>query len=284
MFTEPSNVTSLDDRRVHGCALAHCHCGREWVAVFPVGTDQLECPSCGAMNATENMRVSIRYIVDVPASVLEDFIEFTATHTGVGYERVAFGRIPMLIQNSAIAEDRGLDAYFTPIEAVLALLDLERRNMPTLLWEPACGDGAIVKPLRKHGFEVWASDIVDYGCPDSKIKDYLRTRIDRPERGIVTNPPFKLALDFAQKAVHESYYTALLLRTNFLESVERLTFFRRTPPSRIWISSRRLPMMHRFGWTGPKASSNTCHAWFIWQTDRVTGVPIIQWFDWQEHC
>jgi hypothetical protein len=190
----------------------------------------------------------------------------------------------MLMQSTHIAEDRGLDAYFTPIEAVLAMLDLERRDMPTLLWEPACGDGAIVKPLREHGFAVRASDVVDYGCPDAEIRDYFDVKNDMPERGIVTNPPFKLALRFAEKAVKESYFTAFLLRTNFLESVERLSFFRRTPPSRIWISSRRLPMMHRYGWNGPKAPSNTCHAWFIWQSDRVTGVPIVQWFDWQEHC
>ena len=39
-----------------------------------------------------------------------------------------------------------------------------------------------------------------------------------------------------------------MLRTNFVESVSRLPFFRCSPPTRMWVSSRRLPMMHRFGW------------------------------------
>jgi len=34
----------------------------------------------------------------------------------------------------------------------------------------------------------------------------------------VTNPPYKLAVRFARKALNEVPYLALLLRTNFLES------------------------------------------------------------------
>jgi hypothetical protein len=40
----------------------------------------------------------------------------------------------------------------------------------------------------------------------------------------------------------------------------------------MWVSSRRLPMMHRFGWDGPRATSNTCYAWFIWDR-RGTPAP-----------
>ena len=38
--------------------------------------------------------------------------------------------------------DRGHDLYETPPEAVLALLSAER--LPQIIWEPACGPGAIV--------------------------------------------------------------------------------------------------------------------------------------------
>jgi hypothetical protein len=61
------------------------------------------------------------------------------------------------------------------------------------------------------------------------------------------NPPFRLAGRFAKKAVGEVGYVALLLRTNFLKSVQRLPFFRQRPPTRIWVSPRRLPLMHRYG-------------------------------------
>jgi len=39
-------------------------------------------------------------------------------------------------------------------------------------------------------------------------------------------------------------------------------------------------MMHRYGWAGPKARSNTCFAWFIWQYGRPP--EPLGWFDWQE--
>jgi hypothetical protein len=125
---------------------------------------------------------------------------------------------------------------------------------------------------------VVASDLADYGFCESGI-DYLKAE-PRDVKGIITNPPFKLALEFATKAINEVPYLALLLRTNFLESVGRLAFFREHPPSRLWISSRRLPMMHRFGWVGPKAPSNTCHAWFIWDTSSHKRE--FNWFDWKE--
>ena len=86
---------------------------------------------------------------------------------------------------------------------------------------------------------------------------------------------------FAEKAIGETPYLALLLRTNFLESTARLRFFRMNPPARIWISSRRLPMMHRYGWQGPRAPSNTCFAWFVWDA-RSAQKRVVDWFDWKE--
>lgn len=191
----------------------------------------------------------------------------------------------MLIQSSATQDDRGLDAYFTPIEAIRSLMRLE--SLPGYIWEPACGDGAIVKPLRAAGHEVHATDLADYGLEDSWSKcDYLTQTAPRGIQGIVTNPPFKHAQEFISKAVGECGFVAMLLRTNFLESMARYQWFKNSPPDRVWISSRRLPMMHRYGWTGKQAGSNTCHAWFVWdaKSDRTAGKKCaLNWFDWKEH-
>ena len=185
------------------------------------------------------------------------------------------------IQSSHRHSDRGLDAYFTPIEAIHSLICIEHLRIPHSIWEPAAGDGAIVRPLRAAGYSVIASDIADYGLVGCETGvDYL-SEPERPNvEGIITNPPFRLAMAFAEKALGEVPYLALLLRTNFLESTVRLSFFRKHAPARIWISSRRLPMMHRFGWQGAQAPSNTCHAWFIWD-ERARQKRIIDWFDWK---
>lgn len=189
----------------------------------------------------------------------------------------------MKLQSSHSFDERGLDAYFSPPEAISSLLKIEGQFIPKHIWEPAAGNGAMVLPLREMNYTVVASDIEDYGLEDCQTNiDYLTTKVPPGVEGIITNPPFRLAMEFAEKAINEVSYVAFLLRTNFLESTSRLPFFRKYEPARIWISSRRLPMMHRHGWNGPTASSNTCFAWIIWDAN-ATQKRIIDWFDWKPH-
>src|SRR6187551_3123293 len=99
----------------------------------------------------------------------------------------AVGRENMRIQSSHHHADRGVDAYFTPPEAVWSLLHIEAQHLPDVIWEPAAGDGAIVGPFRKAGFKVLASDLVDYGLSGcTSGLDYL-TAPPMPEaKGVVT--------------------------------------------------------------------------------------------------
>lgn len=185
----------------------------------------------------------------------------------------------MRISSTHSHADRGDDFYPTPTVAIEALIRIEGDDIPWVLWEPACGDGAIVEPLRKTGRTVIATDLVDRGLGGGV--DYLQTPLpDKRIAGIITNPPYRLAQEFLEKAIQEVPYSAWLLRMNFVESMSRLPFFKRTPPARIWVSSRRLPMMHRDGWEGPKAPSNVCFAWFIFE--RGAERSETRWFDWKE--
>jgi hypothetical protein len=100
---------------------------------------------------------------------------------------------------------------------------------------------------------------------------------------IITNPPFKLARKFVDTALERAPVVIMLLRLAFLESGERMDWFKGGSLVRIHISSRRLPMMHRDGWTGKKAGSAVAHAWFVWDKDHpLVGFPEIKWFDWKE--
>jgi hypothetical protein len=61
--------------------------------------------------------------------------------------------------------ERGLDhLYETSPVAVQALLRAE--PLPTHIWEPASGPGAIARVLRAAGHQVLATDVVDYKSPD----------------------------------------------------------------------------------------------------------------------
>jgi hypothetical protein len=173
-----------------------------------------------------------------------------------------------------------LDPYFTCAEAIASLIALEGHHLPQRLWEPAAGDGAIVHPLRETGRLVIASDIHDYGLEGCALRDYLTADPPPGIEGIVSNPPYKHALQFAQKALSEVPYVAFLVRSNFdIEGVKRMTFRARHPPTRIWRSARRLPMMHRYGWTGNRAPSNVPYCWLVW--DRCSPRTVTQDFDWR---
>ena len=123
----------------------------------------------------------------------------------------------MLIRHSDSA--RGNDLYETPYVATLALL--RAASLPQTIWEPACGRGAIVRALRNAGHRVIATDLIDYHSPDQDHagRDFLLER--RAPDGvemIVTNPPFKLAAQFAAHALSLCPRVAMLLRLSFLES------------------------------------------------------------------
>jgi hypothetical protein len=182
------------------------------------------------------------------------------------------------INSTHSSADRGLDAYWTPPEATGALLKLE--SLPQSIADPCCGSGAILNVLAAAGHITFGSDIVDYGWPNTVIRDYLAGPIEMNGVGLVTNPPYRLAESFIRKAISDRcHYHAWLLRLNFLESMRRKAFFEANPPSRIWVSSRRLPMMHRLGWTGPVAPSNHCFAWFIWAASCEKSR--VGFFDWR---
>lgn len=167
-------------------------------------------------------------------------------------------------QRHSLAE-RGDDFYATPPVAVEALLKHE--NLPVNLWEPACGDGAIVNVLRAHGHNVWATDLVDRGCPNSLSGiDFLLERGDGDCRTIVTNPPFKLAEQFLANALDLSQQVFFLLRLAFLESERRSRLLDTGFLHRVYVFRKRLPMMHRHGWEGRKADSGMAFAWFVFDT------------------
>jgi hypothetical protein len=186
------------------------------------------------------------------------------------------------IQSRHTKAERKLDAYFTCPEAVVSLLYLERKYLPCTIWEPAAGDGAIVHLLRRAGCTVTASDIKDYGLPGCLIADYFTLPAPPGIAGIVTNPPYAAARRFAEKALDEAPYVALLLRSNFLiEGSGRDSFLETHPPARIWHSSARLPMMHRHGWTGRRSGSNTPYSWAIWDA-RANRPELPRRFNWHE--
>ena len=149
-------------------------------------------------------------------------------------------------------------------------------SLPHRIWEPACGPGSIVQVLRGAGHAVVATDLVDYGCPDSESNIDFLTQRQAPAgvECIVTNPPFMLADNFAAHALELTPCVVMLLRLAFYESVRRTPILESGHLARIHAFRNRLAMMHRAGWQGPRASSSIPFAWFCWDRNHVGSTTI----------
>jgi hypothetical protein len=163
----------------------------------------------------------------------------------------------------AALSDRGDDVYETPPEAVEALIRAERA-LPPHIWEPCCGSGRVVEVLRAHGHRVTASDLVG-----DRIDFLMEWHAPSGVGAIVTNPPFKLAPDFVRHGLALVPMVAMLLRLNFLESERRSDIIDGGSLARVHVFADRLPRMHRQGWEGPRSSTTTAYAWFVWLREHV---------------
>ncbi|MGF9694719.1 hypothetical protein AAIH46_18005 [Rhizobium sp. 0TCS1.26] len=176
-------------------------------------------------------------------------------------------------------EERGQNAYFSPIEGVRTILALE--SFSARVKEPACGKGAISQPFEAAGYDALIADLVDYSTTTKdgelqQVGDFLLSVAgDTVGDDIVTNPPYgKHILNrFVAHALreHKPRKMALLLNLNFMcgcTDPDRLYAMQENPPSRIYVFTRRLPMMHQDGWDGEEASSQMNTAWFVWERNE----------------
>jgi hypothetical protein len=181
----------------------------------------------------------------------------------------------MLIRHPHSA--RGSDLYETPEMATLALLAVE--PLPQRILEPACGRGAITRVLRSAGHTVLENDIVDYGQGQDSVRDFLKFKPAGEIDAVVTNPPYCLAQQFVRHALTLCPRVFMLLRLTFLESERRRDVLDQAGLIRIHVFSDSLPMMHRDGWTGNRASSAVAFAWYVWRRGYIGNATVdrISW-------
>ena len=124
-------------------------------------------------------------------------------------------------------------------------------------WEPAWGRGSIVNVLRAHGHEVVASDLVNHSVPVTPSGYYglvtppgyygvdflLEWKAPDGCECIISNPPFKLAEEFAAHALMLCPRVVMLLRLAFLESERRREILEGRGLARVHVFRRRLRMM-----------------------------------------
>lgn len=174
--------------------------------------------------------------------------------------------------NHSSSKREEFDYYATDPIAIELLLQYETFN--NNIWECACGEGHISKVLKNFGYNVYSTDLINRGYQDDQI-DFLNTYM-MFNGDIITNPPFKHAQKFVEKALSLVNYgskVAMFLRLTFLEGKKRKKLFIEQPFKKIYIFSSRI----QCGKNGIfKGSSVVAYAWFIWEKG-YSGKPTIEW-------
>ena len=158
------------------------------------------------------------------------------------------------------------DYYATDPRAVELLLAHEEFDRRRCIWEPACGEGHISKVLSAHHYPVLSTDLIDRGYGTGGV-DFLATptNVEPWDGDIITNPPYKFAQAFAEKALElipKGKKVAMFLKLTFLEGQARRDLFRKYPPKTVYVSSARLECGKNGNFTG---SSAVAYCWIVWQ-------------------
>ena len=167
------------------------------------------------------------------------------------------------------------DFYQTPYSMIEQLLEHEWFTHGKTLLEPACGEGAIVKVLKKRGFKPQYSDIIEGTdfLKETECFDYL-----------ITNPPYSLANEFilkAKKVIKNKF--AMLLPISYLHGQRRYkdiwtdTTF---PLCRVHIFTRYPLLSSEIREDGKYKTCMQVYAWYVWKKQHPSMLaPRIHWID-----
>ena len=95
--------------------------------------------------------------------------------------------------------------------------------------------------------------------------NFLEETFEDFEGDIITNPPYKYALKFVQRAlesIQPGRKVAMFLKLQFLK-VKQEKFFLKHPPKVVYVSSSRLNCAKN-GNFDKYQSSAVAYAWFVW--------------------
>lgn len=192
------------------------------------------------------------------------------------------------------------DFYPTPPEPTQAFIrtEIERLQQFSGIWEPAAGDGAMIREMESFGLAAWGSDLIDRGC-GACIRSFYEFK-SAPFPAIVTNPPFaecnrdpgwvRHAL-----AVLDVEYMALLLPVNWLGASSRAQLWAQYPPARIYLMRWELILpdkapllcsMHGLFGIGNGMAKQPCECWIARISDskrclRPTSEPTLRTSRWR---
>jgi len=192
--------------------------------------------------------------------------------------------VPAVMLDGSIAKVEHLEReedefYPTPPEPTVAFLSAEANRLKDfpLIWEPAAGDGAMVRLIQEFGHRTVHSDLVDRNC-GAEIRSFYDFG-SPPAPAIVTNPPFAEcnARDGNGRWIWHALdtlnveYMALLMNWTWPGAGGHAALWQSFPPARVYL------MRWKIDFTGQGAPPQL-NAWFVW--DRAhSGETVLRMLD-----
>ncbi len=142
-----------------------------------------------------------------------------------------------------------LDRYYTPQQLAGDLLDLLPwyESGPCVVLEPSIGGGAFARHVK--------------AIP--QCEKLIGVDLDPWPDWIVGNPPYAVAEEHVRKAIGVAPRVAFLLRLAFLESLERIPFWKEHPCRTVWVLSKRP------SFTGGGSTDSCPYGFFFWDRSPV---------------
>ena len=185
--------------------------------------------------------------------------------------------------NHSEGERENNDYYATDpkaLEVFLDKIDEDGIRLHKNVWECACGEGHLSEVLKSRGYDVYSTDLVDRGYGKGDV-DFLKSIPDSWCGDILTNPPYKYAKEFVEKALEVTRtgaYTVMLLKIQFMEGQGRRELFKKYPPKYVYVNSKRQVCAKNGDFDKYANGTGTaiCYCWFVWEKGFI-GEPVIRW-------
>ena len=196
----------------------------------------------------------------------------------VGNSKAAYGTLGA--SNHSETEREENDYYATSPKAVEMLLEQETFDKD--IWECASGEDHIAKVLRKYGHNVRCSDIIDR-TGHTIVEDFLTSEVEW-FGDIITNPPYKYAQEFVERALAKAKpcrKVAMYLKLTFLEGKKRQQLFKQRNLKTIYVMAGRMGCAKNGEFANKENETEggaIAYAWYVWEKGYC-GDPVVKWIN-----
>ncbi len=130
-----------------------------------------------------------------------------------------------------------------------------------------------------HEIGINSCDLIDRGYGEGSI-DFLKHKFNNKYNTIITNPPFNLFQEFAEKALELSNHKVIMFgKLQALEGFKRASFMEKSPLKNVYVFKKRQNPLRNgnpLDEKGKPWASTMAFAWFVWDK-TYTGKPMINW-------